>query len=103
MGEQPSNQALLDYLAVRFMEQGWSTKKTDPRDRAQPRLSSEHGVSNARNAKVDPDNVYLWRMNRHRLEVEAIRDSLLMIAGQLDLKPPEPRRFPPQRARRRRR
>jgi hypothetical protein len=87
MGEQPSNLALLDYLAVRFMEQGWSTKKMI-REIVLTRAYRLSTVHDARNGKVDPDNVLLWRQNRRRLEVEAIRDSLLMVAGTLDLKPP---------------
>jgi hypothetical protein len=91
MGEKPSNQPLLDYLAVRYMEQGWSTKKLI----RELVLSHTYRLSTAvsprdalRNTKIDPGNVYLWRANRERLEVEPIRDSLLMIAGNLDLTPP---------------
>ena len=87
MGEKPSNQELLDYLAVRFMDQGWSVKKII-REIA---LSHAYRLStaySARNAKADPDNLLLWRMNRRRLEVEAIRDSLLMVSGRIDLHRP---------------
>ncbi len=49
------------------------------------RLSS---APSARNEKIDPGNTLLWRANRERLELEPIRDSLLMIAGQLDPNPP---------------
>jgi Protein of unknown function (DUF1553)/Protein of unknown function (DUF1549)/Planctomycete cytochrome C len=87
MGEQPSNQELLDYLAVRFMDQGWSVKKMI-REIVLTRAYRLSTAYNARNGNVDPDNVLLWRQNRQRLEVEAIRDSLLMVAGQLDLTPP---------------
>jgi hypothetical protein len=91
MGEKPSNQPLLDYLAVRYMEQGWSTKKLI-RELVLShtyRLSTTMATRDAlRNVKIDPGNVYLWRANRERLEVEPIRDSLLMIAGNLDLNPP---------------
>ena len=87
MGEQPSNQALLDYLAVRFMDQGWSTKKLI-REIVLSRAYRLSTATVARNEKVDPDNKLLWRANRRRLEVEAIRDSLLMVAGRLDLNRP---------------
>jgi hypothetical protein len=87
MGEKPGNQQLLDYLAVRFVEQGWSVKKTI-REITLSRAYRLSTAYDARKAKVDPDNLLLWRMNRRRLEVEAIRDSLLAISGQLDLKPP---------------
>src|SRR5260370_25531130 len=87
MGEQPSNQPLLDYLASRFMDQGWSVKKMI-REIALSRAYRLSTVQDARDARIDPDNVLLWRMNRRRLEVEAIRDSLLMSSGQIDLTPP---------------
>ncbi|MBI3680487.1 MAG: PSD1 domain-containing protein [Acidobacteria bacterium] len=88
MGEKPTHPELLDYLAVRFMEQGWSVKKMIREitlSRAY-RMSTAH---NARNARIDADNNLFWRMNRRRLEVEAIRDSMMMVAGRLDLKRPE--------------
>ena len=88
MGEQPSNQELIDYLAVRFVEQGWSTKKMI-REIVLTRAYHLSSVNNAGDAKIDPDNKLFWRMNRQRLEVEAIRDSLLMLGGKLDLQRPE--------------
>jgi hypothetical protein len=87
MGEKPSNQLLLDYLAARFMDQGWSTKKII-REIVLSRSYRLGTAYQAKDNKIDPDNVLLWRMNRRRLEVEAIRDSLLMISGQIDLTPP---------------
>jgi hypothetical protein len=87
MGEQPTNRELLDYLAVRFMDQGWSTKKMI-REIVLSRTYRLSSVANDRNENIDPGNLYLWRANRRRLEVEAIRDSLLMIAGRLNLNPP---------------
>jgi hypothetical protein len=87
MGEKPVNQALLDYLAVRFMDQGWSTKKMI-REIVMSRAYRLSTATLARNEKADPDNKLLWRANRRRLEVEAIRDSLLMVAGRLDFTPP---------------
>jgi hypothetical protein len=87
MGEKPVNQALLDYLAVRFMGNGWSTKKTI-REIVLSRAYRLSTATNPRNEKADPDNNLLWRANRRRLEVESIRDSLLMVAGRLDLAPP---------------
>jgi hypothetical protein len=87
MGEKPVNQPLLDYLAVRFMDQGWSTKKLI-REIVMSRTYRLSTATLARNERVDPDNKLLWRANRRRLEVEAIRDSLLMVAGRLELTPP---------------
>jgi hypothetical protein len=68
---------------VRFVENGWSLKKLhrDMMLTATYRLSS---TADVRNAEVDGDNRLLWRMNRHRLDVEAMRDALLAVSGKLD-------------------
>ena len=86
-GAKPSHPELLDHLAIRFMDKGWSLKKLI-REIMLSRvyqLSSEH---HADNYVVDPDNVLLWRMSRRRLEVEPIRDSILTVSGKLNLKRP---------------
>ena len=87
LGEPPANQPLLDYLAVRLMDNGWSMKKLIREvmlSRAY-QLSSDHSDANY---AADPDNTLVWRMNRRRLDAEAIRDSVLYVAGSLDLKRP---------------
>ncbi len=87
LGEEPSHPELLDYLAVRFMDQGWSLKKTVRElvlSRAY-RMASEH---DADNYAKDPGNRYFWRMNRRRLDAEAIRDATLAVGGTLDLARP---------------
>lgn len=81
-GETPSHPELLDYLAARFIKNGWSQKRLIREivlSRAY-RMSSAH---NAIAAAKDPDNRLLWRMNRQRLDAEAIRDSMLAISGRL--------------------
>jgi hypothetical protein len=82
-GKSPTHPALLDYLAVEFMESGWSMKRLHRLlvTSATYRLSSR--TDPARLA-ADPDNRYLWRMNPRRMESEAVRDSLLAAAGRLD-------------------
>ena len=87
LGEEPSHPELLDYLAVRFMDNGWSTKQLirDVVLSRAYRMSSDH--DEAQYAK-DPGNEYFWRMNRRRLDAESIRDALLAAAGVLDLKRP---------------
>jgi len=82
-GEVPSHPELLDHLATRFMKNGWS-QKTLIRSLV---LSRTYRLSSA-NPKVagtlgDPDNRLLWRMNRQRLDAEAIRDSILAVSGEL--------------------
>ncbi len=83
----PRNQALLDWLAVTFMEDGWSTKRLIRRIvRSHAyRLASEDHPAHRR---VDPDATLLWRMPERRLDAEAIRDAMLAAAGTLVLEPP---------------
>jgi hypothetical protein len=85
---------LLDYLASRFVEEGWSIKKMH----RLIMLSDTYQQSSAYQpdaAKLDPDNKLLWRFDRRRLEGEVIRDSMLMAAGHLNLKTGGPGVFPP--------
>jgi hypothetical protein len=94
MGERPANPALLDYLASTFVESGWSIKKMH----RLILLSNTYQQSarfNPEAAKVDPEDRLLWRYNRHRLEGEAIRDSILEVSGRLNLKMGGPGVFPP--------
>jgi len=82
LGERPSNQALLDWLALHFVEQGWSIKALH----RTIMLSSTYQMSsdyNARAAAEDPGNILLWRMPRRRLEAEAIRDGIMSVSGAL--------------------
>jgi hypothetical protein len=84
MGQQPSHPQLLDYLAVELQQNDWSIKRMIRRivlSRSY-QLSSRH---RAANYAVDPDNRFLWRMNRRRLQAEPLRDALLAIGGGLDL------------------
>ena len=84
-GERPSHPELLDHLATRFMVDGWSQKRF-LRGLA---LSHAYRLSSANHAEglsLDPENRLFWRMNRQRLEAEAIRDSLLKVSGELTAK-----------------
>ncbi len=85
LGEAPTHPELLDYLASRFVEDGWSIKKLH----REIMLSATYALSSTyseANSAADPDNRLLWRANLRRLDVEAMRDSLLFVAGKLDLK-----------------
>jgi hypothetical protein len=83
LGGLPVNQPLLDWLAHRFVDNGWSIK-------AMHRLilvSSTYQMSSAhdtRAAEIDPENRLHWRADVRRLEAEAIRDALLAVSGTLD-------------------
>lgn len=84
-GERPSHPELLDHLAHRFMADGWSQKRL-LRGLV---LSHAYRLSSANHAeglRLDPENRLVWRMNRQRLEAEAIRDSLLKVSGELTAK-----------------
>ncbi len=84
--QRPVHHELLDWLAVEFMESGWSMKhlhRLIVTSQAY-RMQSAGGPAEAVNARIDPDNHYLWRMNVRRMEAEVIRDSLLHLAGRLD-------------------
>lgn len=95
LGERPTHPELLDWLAVRFIESGWSTKwlHREIMLSATYRQASSRSESNEALTKaesVDPENRLLWRMNRRRLEVEPWRDSLLSVTGDLDTTPGGP-------------
>ncbi len=82
-GDPPTHPELLDYLAVKFMESGWSLKKLH----RTIMLSAAYQQSSANNPearKQDPENQLVWRMNRQRLDIESLRDSVLAAAGQLE-------------------
>jgi hypothetical protein len=85
-GKPPSHPELLDWLAVELMDRNWSMKAIHRLIVTSNtyRMQSSSRDSNDRNAKIDRENRYLWRMNEQRMEAEVVRDSLLSIAGQLD-------------------
>ena len=85
MGEQPSHPDLLDYLARRFQEDSWSLKKL-VRQLATSRAFRLAAPPTAAAAEFDPTNRLVSHWQLRRLEGEAIRDSLLMVAGLLDPK-----------------
>ena len=80
LGERPSHPELLDWLAREFVSRGWSIK-------AMHRLmltSETYQMASddiAGNVAIDPENRYFWRMPRHRLEAEIVRDQMLAVAG----------------------
>jgi hypothetical protein len=86
-GAAPVNPQLLDWLAVEFMESGWSLKHLHRlilTSAAWQRSSSGAGAAASAAAARDPENRLLWRMHPGRMEAEVVRDSLLAVAGMLD-------------------
>ena len=93
MGQAPTHPELLDWLADRFVQDGWSLKKlhrvimTSNTYRMGKRWDKSA-------AEIDPDNRLLWRFLYRRLEAEAIRDSMLAVSGRLNSKMYGPSMFP---------
>lgn len=85
-GAAPTHPELLDWLAVDFMDNGWSLKhlhRLMVTSEAYRLTSSSAGTTTA-NRTNDPENRYYWRMNASRMEAQLLRDSLLHLAGDLD-------------------
>lgn len=84
-GSPPTHPELLDWLAVDFMENGWSVKRL-----IRTIMTSSvyrqalRQPDGAPGETVDPENLLLWRMNLKRLEAETIRDAILAASGRLD-------------------
>lgn len=82
-GEPPSHPELLDWLAVEFVERGWSVKQmhrlimNSRTYRQSSRITDEH-------QKLDPQNQLLSRMSLRRMDAESLRDSMLLVSGRLD-------------------
>src|SRR5205085_8798909 len=85
MGSPPSHPELLDWLACEFRDSGGSFKRLH-RLIVTSAVYRQASASREDYAAIDSGNALLWRQNRRKLEAEAIRDSLLAVAGQLDLK-----------------
>jgi hypothetical protein len=85
-GNRPSNPELLDHLARQFMRDGWSVKRLI-RSLVLSRTYQLSSKFDRAAAAQDPENRWLWRMSRRRLDAEALRDGILSISGQLDPSP----------------
>jgi hypothetical protein len=94
-GARPTHPELLDWLAVEFMEQGWSLKRMHRLmvTSATYRQAAENPA--AAGNTVDPENTLFWKYARRRLEAEAIRDSILAVSGRLNPEMYGPSMFPP--------
>ncbi|HJZ56805.1 MAG TPA: DUF1549 and DUF1553 domain-containing protein, partial [Gemmataceae bacterium] len=93
LGQLPSQPELLDHLASRFVESGWSVKamhRLIMLSRTYQMASRDDDAS----ARIDVANDFLWRFDRRRLDAESIRDTLLAVSGNLDRTPGGPHPFP---------
>jgi hypothetical protein len=95
-GVPPTHPELLDWLATRFIESGWSVKSLHRLILA----SSAYQMSSADdadNARLDADNRWLWHFERQRLDAESVRDTILAVSGNLDRTAGGPHPFPEQK------
>lgn len=93
-GQPPSHPELLDYLAARFMAEGWSIKAVHRRIMLS-RTYQLSSVATAEQTQLDPHNELLSHFPRQRLDAEAIRDSILAVCGGLDRGLGDAHPFPP--------
>jgi len=81
-GDKPSHPELLDDLAVRFVQSGWSVKQL-VRELMLSATYRQSSSGSASNAQLDEANTNLWRMERKRLSIEPFRDAVLAVSGSL--------------------
>jgi len=85
-GKPPTHPELLDWLASEFMEKNWSMKVMHQLMVTSNAYWMQSSTTDVKYPSLtrDPENRYLWRMNPRRMEAEAVRDTVLYLAGQLD-------------------
>ena len=86
LGDRPTHPRLLDWLAVEFVERGWSVKHMH-RLMMNSRIYRQSSLMTAKSERADPNNAWLTRMPLRRLDAEQVRDSLLAVAGRLHERP----------------
>jgi hypothetical protein len=94
MGEPPTHPQLLDWLAVEFMNRGWSIKQVHRLIMTSEAYQMASAYENAVDAENDPQNRYLWRFRTQRLDAEIVRDSILAAGGGINLTIGGPPVFP---------
>ncbi len=94
MGDAPTHPELLDWLAVEFMDRGWSIKEMHRLLMTSDAYRMASSFSNDANAAADPENNLLWRYRGQRLEAEILRDSIMTVSGGIDLTIGGPGVFP---------
>src|SRR5262249_18302010 len=95
MGEAPSHPDLLDWLAVEFMNRGWSIKQMHRLIMTSDAYRMASQYTDSANSEKDADDVYLWRFRLQRLDAEIVRDAILAVSCGLDRKIGGPPVFPP--------
>jgi hypothetical protein len=95
MGERPTHPELLDWLAVEFVNRGWSIKQLHRLIMTSDAYRMASAFENAASAERDPQNQYLWRYRTQRLDAEVIRDGILAASGSINRTVGGPPVFPP--------
>jgi cytochrome c553 len=85
MGEQPTHPALLDWMAVEFMNGGWSIKRINKLMMLSEAYQMASDFDDPASVQNDVENRYLWRYRPQRLEAEVVRDALLVVGGNINL------------------
>ena len=85
-GVPPTHPELLDWLALEFVNSGWSIKHIHKQIVLSSTYRQTSKNENLAGLKADPDNKYLWRMNRKRMDAEILRDSMIFAGGQMNQK-----------------
>ena len=94
VGDPPIHPELLDWLAVEFVNRGWSIKQMHRLIMTSEAYQLASAFEDAENASVDPENRYLWRYRLHRLDAEIVRDAIMAVSGGIDLTVGGPPVFP---------
>ena len=84
LGQEPTHPELLDHLATRFVNDGWSIKRLIRKVVLSKTYQMSSAITDAKAEEADPKNLLWRRTNIRRLEAEAIRDELLAVSGRLD-------------------
>ena len=87
-GMRPDHPELLDYLAIRFTENGWDVKGLI-RDIMLTKTYQLDSTPGAKAAQLDPENIQLSHQRVRRMDAESIRDNILAVSGDLDLRVPD--------------
>ena len=85
MGDLPTHPELLDWLAVEFMDRGWSIKEMHRLLMTSQAYQMASSHRHEANTAADPENRLFWRYHPHRLEAEALRDAIMTVSGGIDL------------------
>ena len=94
MGDPPTHPELLDWLAVEFMDRGWSIKEMHRLLMTSEAYRMASSFAHGANVATDPENHLLWRYGGQRLEAEVLRDAIMTVSGGIDLTVGGPPVFP---------